>query len=108
MANLCRSLQERVRQRLAHADVTMLSILTLTTLFPNPVQPTHGCFVATRLENLVASGEVVATVIAPLPWLPSWVRYSPAGRIDLVPRTRLHGTVTVHHPRYLVVPKIGM
>jgi glycosyltransferase involved in cell wall biosynthesis len=86
----------------------MLSILTVTTLFPNPVKPTHGSFVATRLEKLVASGEVAAKVVAPLPWLPPWVRYPPAGRIDLVPRTSLHAGLTVHHPRYVVVPKIGM
>jgi len=86
----------------------MLSILTVTTLFPNPVKPTHGSFVATRLEKLVASNEVTAKVVAPLPWLPSWVRYPPAGRLDLTPTTRLHGELTVHHPRYFVVPKIGM
>ena len=86
----------------------MLSILTVTTLFPNPVKPTHGSFVATRLEKLVASNEVTAKVVAPLPWLPSWVRYPPVGRLDLTPRTRLHGELTVHHPRYFVVPKIGM
>jgi len=86
----------------------MLSILTVTTLFPNPVKPTHGSFVATRLEKLVASNEVTAKVVAPLPWLPSWVRYPPAGRLGLTPRTRLHGELTVHHPRYFVVPKIGM
>jgi teichuronic acid biosynthesis glycosyltransferase TuaC len=86
----------------------MLSILTVSTLFPNPVKPTHGSFVATRLEKLVASGEVAAKVVAPVPWLPSWVRYPPAGRMDLVPRTRLHDGLTVHHPRYFVVPKIGM
>jgi glycosyltransferase involved in cell wall biosynthesis len=86
----------------------MLSLLTVTTLFPNPVKPTHGSFVATRLEQLVASGEVTAEIVAPVPWLPSWVRYTPAGRLDLVPRMRLHGGLTLHHPRYLVVPKIGM
>lgn len=86
----------------------MLSLLTITTLFPNPVQPTHGPFVSTRLEKLVASGEAIAEVVAPVPWLPSWARYPSTGRLDLVPRTRLHGGLTVHHPRYLVVPKIGM
>jgi glycosyltransferase involved in cell wall biosynthesis len=86
----------------------MLSLLTVTTLFPNPAKPTHGSFVATRLEQLVAGGEVTAEVVAPVPWLPSWMRYPPAGRLDLVPRMRQHGGLTLHHPRYLVVPKIGM
>lgn len=86
----------------------MLSLLTVTTLFPNPVQPTHGSFVATRLEKLVASGEVTAEVVAPVPWLPPLVRYPSVGRLDLVPTIRSQSRLTVHHPRYLVVPKIGM
>jgi len=86
----------------------MLSILTVTTLFPNPVQPTLGAFVAARLEKLVASGEAKTEVIAPVPWLPFWIRYPPAGRLDLVPQKSMRGGLTVHHPRYLVVPKIGM
>ena len=86
----------------------MLSILTVTTLFPNPVNPSHGSFVATRLEKLVASGEVEAEVLAPVPWSPSWLPYSPSGRLDRVPRFRMHGGLRVHHPRYLVVPKVGM
>ena len=86
----------------------MLSILTVTTLFPNPVNPSHGTFVATRLEKLAASGEIDAEVLAPVPWLPSWFPYSPSGRLDRVPHVRMHGSLRVHHPRYLVVPKIGM
>jgi teichuronic acid biosynthesis glycosyltransferase TuaC len=86
----------------------MLSILTATTLFPNPVNPSHGTFVATRLQKLVESGEVQAEVLAPVPWVPSWSPYSPAGRLDLVPRFRMHGGLRVHHPRYFVVPKFGM
>jgi teichuronic acid biosynthesis glycosyltransferase TuaC len=86
----------------------MLSILTVTTLFPNPINPSHGSFVATRLEKLVASGEVAAEVLAPVPWSPSWLPYSPGGRLDLVPPFRMHGGLKVHHPRYLVVPKVGM
>ena len=51
-----------------------LSILTATTLFPNPVQRAHGVFVETRLRHLLASGEVTAHVLAPIPWLPPMVR----------------------------------
>jgi glycosyltransferase involved in cell wall biosynthesis len=88
--------------------VKKLSLLTLTTLFPNPVKPTHGAFVAARLRQLLASGQVTAEVVAPVPWLPSWARYPAAGRLDLVPRTRQEWGITIHHPRYVVVPKIGM
>jgi glycosyltransferase involved in cell wall biosynthesis len=86
----------------------MPSLLTITTLFANPVQPTHGAFVATRLEKLLASGEFQGEVIAPVPWLPPFVSYPSLGPLARVPRVRRWGDVTVHHPRYLVVPKIGM
>lgn len=86
----------------------MLSILTATTLFPNDAKPSHGAFVATRLSKLIESGKVSAEVLAPVPWLPPLVRYRAAGRLDLVPRRTERDGLTVWHPRYLVVPKIGM
>ncbi len=86
----------------------MLSILTATTLFPNEAKPAHGAFVAMRLEKLVASGEVSAEVLAPVPWLPPLIRYPDVGRLDLVPHRTTRGPLTIWHPRYLVVPKIGM
>jgi glycosyltransferase involved in cell wall biosynthesis len=89
-------------------DAGMLSILTATTLFPNDAKPTHGAFVATRLAKLCETGEVSAEVLAPVPWLPPHVRYPDAGRLDLVPRQMRRGPWTVWHPRYLVIPRIGM
>jgi len=86
----------------------MLSLLTVTTLFPNPVQPTHGAFVATRLEKLLATDEARAEVIAPVAWVPPLVGYPSAGRLDRVPLVETRGNLTVHHPRYLVLPKLGM
>jgi teichuronic acid biosynthesis glycosyltransferase TuaC len=86
----------------------MLSILTATTLFPNDAKPTQGAFVATRLAKLCDSHEVCAEVLAPVPWLPPHVRYPDAGRLDLVPHQTRRGAWTVWHPRYLVIPKIGM
>ena len=86
----------------------MPSLLTITTLFANPIQPTHGAFVAARLEKLLASGEFQGEVIAPVPWLPPYISHPSLGPLARVPRIRRWGEVTVHHPRYLVVPKVGM
>jgi glycosyltransferase involved in cell wall biosynthesis len=86
----------------------MPSLLTITTLFPNPIQPTHGAFVAARIGKLLATGEFKGEVIAPVPWLPPLVNYPSLGPLARVPRTRRWNGVVVHHPRYLVVPKIGM
>jgi glycosyltransferase involved in cell wall biosynthesis len=85
-----------------------LSILTATTLFPNPVQRAHGVFVETRLRHLLASGEVDAHVLAPVPWLPPMVRYSSYGPLQTVSSREERNGLTIEHPRYLVVPKFGM
>jgi teichuronic acid biosynthesis glycosyltransferase TuaC len=85
-----------------------LSLLTATTLFPNPVQRAHGVFVETRLRKLLATGEVAAQVVAPVPWLPSFMTHPSLGAIHRVPTTLVRDDLTIHHPRYLVIPKIGM
>ena len=86
----------------------MLSVVTVTTLYPNPIQPAHGSFVATRLKELLTSGEVCAEVIAPVPWMPPAFSHPSSGPLRLIPSIRSDGQVIVHHPRYLVIPKIGM
>jgi glycosyltransferase involved in cell wall biosynthesis len=87
----------------------MIRLLLITTLYPNAVQQRHGIFVETRLRQLLATGEVEAEVIAPVPWFPfSGSHFGEYGRYRQVPaREQRHG-VTVHHPRYLVIPKVGM
>jgi glycosyltransferase involved in cell wall biosynthesis len=86
----------------------VLSLLTVTTLYPNPAQKAHGAFVAARLRELIASGEAKSEVIAPVPWVPSWAPYPGAAALNRVPRMRQDGALRIHHPRYLVIPKIGM
>lgn len=87
----------------------MIKILTFSTLFPNAVNPAHGVFVETRLRHLVASGEVNARVLAPVPWFPSthagFGRYA---RFAEVPGTEWRSGLLVEHPRYFIPPKIGM
>jgi glycosyltransferase involved in cell wall biosynthesis len=85
-----------------------LSLLTVSTLFPNPVQPSHGIFVETRLRKLLSSGQARAHVIAPIPWLPSFLRYGSYGPLHQVPARLKRNELFVEHPRYLVLPKIGM
>jgi glycosyltransferase involved in cell wall biosynthesis len=86
-----------------------IRLLTFSTLFPNAAQPTHGVFVENRLRQLVASGQAEARVLAPVPWFPSasprfgaWAQYARAPRAE----TR-HG-LEVLHPRFPVIPKLGM
>lgn len=86
-----------------------MKILTFSTLFPNSEKPGHGIFVETRLRHLVASAEVEARVVAPIPWFPSTnPRFGNYARFAKAPRHEVRHGIEVSHPRYLVVPKVGM
>lgn len=86
-----------------------MKIVTFSTLFPNEVRPNHGIFVETRLRHLVASGTVSSRVVAPVPWFPfrhrRFGRYADFAR---VPATECRHGLAVAHPRYPLLPKIGM
>ena len=86
-----------------------MNILTFTTLYPNAAQPYHGIFVENRLRQLVASGRVHATVVAPVPWFPIRARvFGRFAKFAEVPGNETRFGIEVLHPRYPVVPKVGM
>ncbi len=86
-----------------------INTLLFTTLYPNQVQPVHGVFVEQRLLQLVATGDVVSRVVAPVPWFPAGHRvFGRYGQYARVPRIESRHGLEVHHPRYPVIPKIGM
>lgn len=86
-----------------------LRTLLFSTLYPSSVRPLHGIFVETRLRELLKSGAVDTRVIAPVPWFPlrgeRWGDYASMAR---TPTREAHNGIDVQHPRYLVVPKVGM
>lgn len=86
-----------------------MKILTFSTLFPNTEKPGHGIFVETRLRHLVGTGQVEARVVAPVAWFPSThPRFGNYAKMAKVPRTEVRHGLRVEHPRYPVLPKIGM
>ena len=86
-----------------------MRILTFTTLFPNAAKPHHGIFTETTLRHQLATGEVKAKVVAPIPWFPSSHRmFGEYGVLARAPDVEVRVGVEVYHPRYAVVPKIGM
>jgi teichuronic acid biosynthesis glycosyltransferase TuaC len=109
-----------VPQTVCHANpegfaMPPIRLLVFSTLFPNAEQPNHGVFVENRLRHLVATGEATATVLAPVPYFPggpffpsaaavfgAWSRYA------RVPRTETRHGLTIHHPRFPVIPRVGM
>ena len=86
----------------------MINTLVFTTLYPNSEQPHHGIFVENRLRHLLSTGEVRAQVVAPVPYFP-WrhPRFGSYAAFARVPgREQRHG-ITVQHPRFPVIPKLG-
>ena len=86
-----------------------MKILTFSSLYPNAAEPTQGIFVENRLRHLVASGEVEAKVVAPVPWFPFQdSRFGVYSRYAQAPqRDRRHG-LAVEHPRFFLLPKVSM
>jgi glycosyltransferase involved in cell wall biosynthesis len=86
-----------------------MKLLTFSTLFPNTEQPNHGIFVETRLRYLLASGKAESRVVAPVAWFPSkHPRFGTYSRNARVPAAEVRHGIDVQHPRYLLLPKIGM
>jgi glycosyltransferase involved in cell wall biosynthesis len=86
-----------------------MKIVTFSTLFPNQVRPSHGIFVETRLRHLVGSGAVDSRVVAPVPWFPfTHKRFGRYGDFARVPASETRFGLSVTHPRYPLLPKVGM
>lgn len=86
-----------------------LRIVNFSTLYPSSVRPSHGIFVETRLRELLKSGRVQVQVMAPVPWFPSThPRFGDYARMARTPRHEIWNGISVHHPRYPLMPKIGM
>ena len=87
-----------------------MKILTISSLYPNNRDPKHGIFVETRLKHLRKDyPQVSAVVIAPVPWFPfSNERFGEYSKFAGVVDSETRDGVEVYHPKYLVIPKLGM
>ncbi len=83
--------------------------LLYSTLYPSAARPIHGIFVETRLRELLGTGKVETRVVAPVPWFPSThPRWGDYARIARTPKREMRHGIDVRHPRYGLVPKMGM
>ena len=86
-----------------------LQLLLFSSLFPSSRRPIHGIFVETRLRELIKTGQVQATVVAPVPWFPfKGERFGEYGLFAATPKFEQRNGLSVYHPRYLLPPKVGM
>lgn len=87
----------------------MIKTLLFSTLFPNSIQPQHGVFVRNRLQYVLETEKVQTKVIAPVPWFPFKSSiFGQYAKFSQVPFSENRNGIDVLHPRYLLLPKIGM
>jgi glycosyltransferase involved in cell wall biosynthesis len=85
-----------------------MNILTYTSLFPNRVRPVQAMFVYQRTLNLAQRPENHVEVMAPVPYFPSWLRWSQWSEAGQIPDMEQIGGLRVFHPRYALIPGISM
>jgi glycosyltransferase involved in cell wall biosynthesis len=73
------------------------------------VQPRNGIFVEQRLRQLLRSGEMQVKVVAPVPWFPSSSeKFGVYSKFAKVPSYEVRHDIEIFHPRFPVIPKVGM
>ncbi len=86
-----------------------MRILTFSSLYPNAEQPSHGIFVEQRLRQLLRYSPIETRVVAPVPWFPfQHSCFGKYGKFARIPDKENRHDIDVLHPRYLLLPKIGM
>ena len=85
-----------------------MKILTFTSLFPNSLQPDYAGFVLQRVSHLARRRGNHVEVVAPLPYIPGFLKRTTKGRIASIPSVETIAGSRVRHPRYLLLPKISM
>ena len=83
-----------------------MRILTFTSLFPNAVQREFGVFVHQRIAGLARRQGHQVQVMAPVPYFPPWLSTRRWQIFSQIPKTETVGTLSVVHPRYLLLPGI--
>jgi glycosyltransferase involved in cell wall biosynthesis len=86
----------------------VLRILSISTLFPSPVRPAFGRFVANQMRSVAATGEVELVMVNPV-GLPPWpfARNDRYTKVMETPEKSDCGGIPVLHPRFRLIPKIG-
>ena len=86
-----------------------MRLLTISSLFPNPVTPNKGLFVRERLTQTMRRHPVEAEVVSPVPYFPSRnPRFGQYAQFASVPAaSKTSEGLSVNHPKYFMLPTIG-
>ncbi|HEY3497946.1 MAG TPA: glycosyltransferase family 4 protein [Polyangiaceae bacterium] len=85
-----------------------MRVLVMTKIFPNQREPGSSPF--NRLQFAALSRLCPLDVLATIPWFPggqAFQRWSPAARLSDVPQQESIDGLSVRHPRFLYLPRVG-
>lgn len=85
-----------------------MHVLSIATLFPNPVKPSFGIFIGNQMRAVVACGAVDLTVVSPI-GVPPWPlsQREPYVRLKEIPEASDAVGLRVHYPKFTLLPRIG-
>lgn len=85
-----------------------LRVLSLSTLYPNDLQPNFGVFVERQMQAVAKRGDVDLTLINPVGLPPAPLSLHPRYRaLRSLPAIEQRGGVTIMRPRFRLLPGIG-
>src|SRR5262245_4313980 len=84
-----------------------MKVLVFTTLYPNNIWPNHGVFIKERMSRFAKLDGCEVRVIAPVPYFPP-IKLNWRWGFSQVVHREVRNGIVVYHPRYLVIPKLGM
>lgn len=85
-----------------------LRVLSIATLFPDAARPNFGLFVERSLRALAAQPGIDLTVVAPVGLPPFPLSLHTRYRaLRALPHTEQWNGVTVHRPRFTLIPRYG-
>lgn len=84
-----------------------MKVLVFTSLYPNNIAPNHGVFIKERMTRFAKLDGCSVKVIAPVPYFPP-IKFNWRWRFSQVARYEVRDGVKVYHPRYYMIPKVGM
>ncbi|HKE01081.1 MAG TPA: glycosyltransferase [Planctomycetota bacterium] len=87
--------------------VRVLSVVTLTNLYPSASRPGHGRFVEERMTRYAARFGAALRVVAPVPWFPFRRGFGAWSAVARTPASETRAGVPIEHPRVAIVPKVG-
>ena len=85
-----------------------MKVLVFTNLYPNNVWPNHGVFIKERMTEFAKLEGCQVKVVAPLPYFPAAFKNNWRYGYSQIAPVEMRDGLEVYHPRYYMVPNIGM